>query len=123
MKVRTGFVSNSSSSSFLVVGKSFDLDGERWEEIQELSSDDANAEILEKLGLPESSDEQLIVQVSRDYPGQVLVGFGNDDLDEYGWNNMSLNEVTSLIDKATKYFATGKVGEVQLFHGIVDPGH
>jgi hypothetical protein len=96
MKIRSGFVSNSSSSSFLMIGVSY--------------AGEDQEEILDKY-------EELDSLCGEDDDGCSVLGFKLMDIDEYSWNSMKfdMDELNQYQKKLKKIF--GKDVEVKIFAG------
>ena len=77
--------------------------------------------ILEKLGLVKNDDLEFQVMVGKgSFDGDVVVGFGYQDGQEYDWNVCSVEFVRGLMEKAERYFGAQVVSVIS---GIVNPEH
>jgi hypothetical protein len=123
MKIRSGFVSNSSSSSFLIVGKKYTLDREAFNKEVEKQEDfgSRKEDFLKFLGLPPGPNVSSF-QVVHGYDyDSVMVGFGDMDLSEYDWNETDFQFIEKWRKQAEDYFG-GKV-DIKLLSGVENSGH
>lgn len=87
MKIRTGFVSNSSSSSFCILGVALTLDQEYEDMLEELEEKIENTNLQFSLGL-------------EDYYEMIIVGLNPRALDENKTILQHKKEISEEINKA-----------------------
>jgi hypothetical protein len=108
MKIRTSFVSNSSSTSFCIFGRDFDLDIIREKFMNEEEYEDDISEILE-----DKLEGSGISFDSIDYEYNVTMGYSVSQLDK----TKKLEDIAiEVADKLTKIGLDTKPEEVNFIH-------
>jgi len=98
MKIRNGFVSNSSSSSFILIGIQIP-DTELSDSLREDMWEDATVDLLQE-----------------DYNGRNLLG-DMSDLDEGDSGEVSYQDFESILPAIQKYFPEITVNDIKVFYG------
>ena len=118
MKQRNGFVSNSSSSSFIAVGFKHDFsDNELFEKLKNIYNGELEGNDQEE-SLAYDLFEEFVISRDTEIIFGETIAYG---LDDYGISNTSLEEIQEIkeevIKKAESFGMKVKEEDVKLFYG------
>ena len=104
MKIRTGFVSNSSSSSFCLVGYAIDMDYDNYNELEEKFKDSG---LKVRYGISDYADDILVGKDIYDMKDEETLSEFKErilkKLREYYDKDISISEIDIFVDGGMDY--------------------